>query len=193
MSYHFRNSHGRRPQALKYTVKSADQAISRGAFSDGLSYLQIARPLAVSRAELHVLLEVVNAALRDLSPNGLAETMRRVSMSFQNSNHLSSSGNNTKLQQGYGRLKVELIKTIESYNRGENKSMAVSSGAQPSGEATNDGSKTNSVHFRQVNRTNSNTSNFASMVNRQLSSKLTWQPSYVANKRTQNEKKCCMF
>lgn len=183
LSYHYRNSQGRRALALKYTVKSADQAIARGAFSDGLSYLQMARPLAVSKAELGVLLDVVNAALKDLQPTGLAEKMRRVGVSLQ---QVKTADNQSKHQQGFTRLKLELTKTIESYNRGEsrqtNKNMFDMSNL-------NDASK-NSVYFHNIGRSGST----FSIRNRQTSTKLTWQPSYVSKKKQkESEKTRCMI
>jgi hypothetical protein len=53
--------------AFKYKVKSADQAICHDAFHDGLTFLQAANTIAVSKAEFKVLLAVISAALDDLN------------------------------------------------------------------------------------------------------------------------------
>lgn len=57
-----------RGSAFKYEIKAADQAISRGAFSDGLVFLEAAHKLALTKPELKVLSDVIGRALRDLGP-----------------------------------------------------------------------------------------------------------------------------
>ena len=52
MSYHYKNSLGERQTAFKYTVKAADQAISRGAFALGWAMCHQALPMAQARTEI---------------------------------------------------------------------------------------------------------------------------------------------
>eukprot|EP00595_Chromulina_sp_UTEXLB2642_P002031 CAMPEP_0196762888 /NCGR_PEP_ID=MMETSP1095-20130614/3036_1 /TAXON_ID=96789 ORGANISM="Chromulina nebulosa, Strain UTEXLB2642" /NCGR_SAMPLE_ID=MMETSP1095 /ASSEMBLY_ACC=CAM_ASM_000446 /LENGTH=926 /DNA_ID=CAMNT_0042114981 /DNA_START=2722 /DNA_END=5503 /DNA_ORIENTATION=+ len=73
LSYHFRFSQSRQPEAFKYTVKAADQAISKAGYTDGLSFLQIAKPLAASIEDLKTLVEVVKTAINDLTPQVISE------------------------------------------------------------------------------------------------------------------------
>lgn len=56
--------------AFKYTVKAADQAIYRGAFSDGLNYVQSAAKLEMDANNVKVLIRVINRAIQDLEPKG---------------------------------------------------------------------------------------------------------------------------
>ena len=52
LSYHYKNSLGERQTAFKYTVKAADQAISRGAFALGWAMCHQALPMAQARTEI---------------------------------------------------------------------------------------------------------------------------------------------
>lgn len=73
LSYHYRSCCNilkeKRPTALKYTLKSADQAISRGAYTDALTFLEIAKPHAETHDELKVFIAIVRVAIRDILPN----------------------------------------------------------------------------------------------------------------------------
>jgi hypothetical protein len=67
LSYHYSCSRGHRPLAFKYTLKSADQAISKGAYRNGLALLDNAVKLSrYSKGEIGKLIEVVNRGLRDM-------------------------------------------------------------------------------------------------------------------------------
>lgn len=78
---HYSKSLGNRGLAFMYEIKAADQAISRGAFSDGLSFLEAAQKVAVTKPELKVLNDVIARALRDIGPISNAKisaTVRKV-------------------------------------------------------------------------------------------------------------------
>lgn len=94
LGVHYMKSQGKRALAFKYKVKAADQAISRGAFSDGYSFVETAATLAVTRPELKVLVDVLSRALRDLNPTGQRQQSsigRRMSRSFNISNPFDQS------------------------------------------------------------------------------------------------------
>lgn len=66
LTYHFAKVQGKRSDAFKYAVKSADQAIKRGAMTDGLTSVQNAAKMALTRTEFRVLINVVDRALDEL-------------------------------------------------------------------------------------------------------------------------------
>jgi hypothetical protein len=68
LSYHYLLSEESTDLAFKYTVKAADQAIHRGAFSDGLNYVQTAAKISISADKRSILLRVVDRAIIDLEP-----------------------------------------------------------------------------------------------------------------------------
>ena len=89
LAHHYQHSHGQRALAFKYKVKAADQAISRGAFTDGLRFAHSASKLALTKEELRVLLMVISRALRDINAaQDNSMSVRKVSMSFNASNDM---------------------------------------------------------------------------------------------------------
>jgi len=81
LAQHYLKSVGNRGLAFKYELKAADQAISRGAFSDGLVFMEAATKLAVTKPELKVVSDVIQRALRDIAPISnakIAQSVRRV-------------------------------------------------------------------------------------------------------------------
>ena len=73
MSYHYKNSLGERQTAFKYTVKAADQAISRGAFALGWAMCHQALPMAQARTEIG---EVLRERERERDREGQRERER---------------------------------------------------------------------------------------------------------------------
>ena len=153
MAQHYLHSIGKRALAFKYKVKAADQAISRGAFNDGLQFAQSAAKLAVSKEELRVLLMVISRAVRDISAaNGGTTGARRMSTTFNNlgtsnsnSNAESNFNNNTEVGQRmstYIQLKISTEAALEKLSKGAVKSEEVTPGnknrlvihKQPSGK-----------------------------------------------------------
>jgi hypothetical protein len=81
LGQHYLKSLGNRGLAFKYELKAADQAISRGAFSDGLMFVEAATKLAVTKPELKVISDVISRALRDIAPISnakIAQSVRKV-------------------------------------------------------------------------------------------------------------------
>lgn len=155
---HYTKSIGKRAQAFKYKVKAADQAISRGAFTDGFMFVESAVELAVTRPELRVLLDVINRALRDLNANGATKVPmsfgRRISRSFTVGNPWDQANNRIA---AYLQLKLNVESAVEK--------LTVKSPEKRSelmADARKNGFKT------------------------QHSAQLNWQPSYVASKMSDN-------
>lgn len=67
LALHYRESKNHNSEAFKYQLKAADQAISQGAFKDGLKFAEISLSLAETNAELHLLSEVVSGAILDMN------------------------------------------------------------------------------------------------------------------------------
>lgn len=68
LSHHYILSDTCQSEAFKYTVKSADQAIYRGAFADGLEFVENASKLEATSADLSILVQVIERAIEDLQP-----------------------------------------------------------------------------------------------------------------------------
>jgi len=66
LSYHYKLSLGERAAAFKYSVKAADQAISRGAFAKGLEFCSGALEMAKTCNELDVFSVVISRGYEDL-------------------------------------------------------------------------------------------------------------------------------
>jgi len=152
LSHHYKRSIGKRPLAFKYKVKAADQAICRGAFNDGLMFVDKAARMAVSKSELRVLIAVISRALDDLSPQ-LQKTHGKVRrLSFNRSNAL------TNTIAAYMQLKINAEAALDKVSKSSNISAKISSDAEmPLSPVSN-----------------------RIIVSRQPSAKLNWQPSYVA-------------
>ena len=202
LGFHYARSNRRRAQAFKYKVKAADQAISRGAFNDGLIFAQSASGLGISKAELRVLLEVITSALQDLAPAPtpgivtarLSKGIRRLSKSFGspqvspqvstvNFSAMAAADPNSKLG-AYLQLKSKTELALE-------KMTMVPAGARPMLPGGNvDAQGFGSAKNRML-------------MNREPSARLTWQPSYVASKNKKSfidddsdddgDKKCCVI
>lgn len=108
MGLHYNKSIGNRNQAFKYQLKAADQALSRGAFSDGLIFLETACKLAVSKPELKVTSDVITRALRDIVPPPIMKTA--ASIRRPNNKAFAVIGvNNEQLN-----LKIEAYKALQA-------------------------------------------------------------------------------
>ena len=66
MGYHYRHCTDMRDQAFKYEIKSADQAIGQGAYNDGLEFLKSAMESSAHKYELRLLLELIFIAKEDI-------------------------------------------------------------------------------------------------------------------------------
>eukprot|EP00981_Chlorochromonas_danica_P015276 scaffold11522_cov239-Ochromonas_danica.AAC.3 len=164
LSAHYQKVISKRQAAFKYAVKAADQAVSRGAFGDGLRFAQIASTMAINKAELKVLLLVISRALHDIGPTvSLAQTNRRQSITSSNkSPHrllptgpgagISAAANSRV--SAYLQLKVNTEAALDKISRNVS--------VKPEEAAT--GNKNRLV------------------ISKQPSARLNWQPSYVASK-----------
>lgn len=140
MAQHYLHSIGKRALAFKYKVKAADQAISRGAFNDGLQFAQSAAKLAVSKEELRVLLMVISRAVRDITAanGGLnatnSSTGRRMSSTFNaggTPNNAENNFGNSEVSQRmstYIQLKISTEAALEKLSKGAVKSEEVTPG-----------------------------------------------------------------
>jgi hypothetical protein len=172
LGHHYHKSNLRRTAAFKYKVKSADQAISRGAFSDGLHFTQSAAELAESKAEIVMLLKIISMAVRDLGQmlGGLSQMQPRrnsfiastpnpnLNNTNNNTNNNNNNNNNTHPSSGlkseYLKLKVAMEAKLDKLSKGHVKAEEASPGNK--------------------NRL---------LISRQPSERLTWQPSYLASKQ----------
>jgi hypothetical protein len=175
--------------AFKYRVKAADQAISRGAFSDGFRFTQAAADLAESKPELNMLLKVISMAIRCISKqNSSIGVMpaRRLSGSFvagvaspltaSSNNHSStnnniintnssSNNNNSSNNQGQGHgLRAEYLKLKIAMEAKLEKLLK----GHVKAEEASPGNKNRIV------------------ISKQPSARLTWQPSYLAQNENQD-------
>ena len=166
LSVHYSKSHGKRALAFKYKVKSADQAICRGAFSDGLTFLQASATVAVAKAELRVLIDVINRAINDLqlilSPpsKGSSKKDRKFAKRLADISLCLDESDIIKRIMEYDALKIEVEASL---TRMSHPSMADTVGTANAVSMASQ--KMSSAKFKK-----------------QLSSKLNWQPSYVASK-----------
>jgi class 3 adenylate cyclase len=181
LGHHYQKSNLRRHLAFKYRVKAADQAISRGAFSDGFRFTQAAADLAESKPELNMLLKVISMAIRCISKQNASIGVmpaRRLSGSFvapappltassnnynSTSNSNNNSNNNSTQGQGHGlraeylKLKIAMEAKLEKLSKGHVKA-----------EEASPGNKNRIV------------------ISKQPSARLTWQPSYLAQNENQD-------
>lgn len=157
LANHYKASHGQRQLAFKYKVKAADQAISRGAFNDGLAFVQEAATLAVSKPELKVMVDVISRALRDLAPvntGKLTHAVRRLSRQFNSSQEFDQ---NSRIA-AYLQLKLSLEAQLEKLV-----------GPKPLDKGGPGGPRN------------------PALINKQPSARLNWQPSYVASKQDEDD------
>lgn len=147
LGQHYLKSVGHRNLAFKYELKAADQAISRGAFSDGLVFMEAATKLAVTKPDLKVVSDVINRALRDIAPISNA----KIAQSMRKLNHKSfvsggmMDGANSKIA-AYMKLQTHVQGKLDQFAK--NGPSNVLGGKQDA--------------------------------------RLTWQPSYVASKMSEN-------
>jgi hypothetical protein len=162
LAHHYGHCHGKRPLAFKYRVKAADQAISRGAFSDGLRFAQNASKNAVNKEELKILLMVISRALRDITAtaegggvNGSGGmSVKRLSLSYSNNQDMEQF--HTRVTS-YLKLKMETESALERLSKG---------------------------HITPGEVTPGNRNRL--VIQKQHTVKLTWQPSYVASKMAED-------
>lgn len=149
----------RRALAFKFQVKAADQAISRGAYNDGLVFVNNAVPLAVSKPELKVLLEVINRGLVDITQSVKATQtqFRRLSRSFSPNEQV---GNRIA---SYMNLKLSTEAALEKLTKGSAPSIKEEPGRKSNKSPGPGGAPM--------------------LSNRQPSARLNWQPSYVASRK----------
>jgi hypothetical protein len=162
LSHHYQKNQPKRALAFKYAVKAADQAISRGAFGDGLRFAQIASPLAHSKAELRVLLLVITRALHDIGPTVAFNQMKKGGgrtgsftgpASGKDVASNKASPFNSRVS-AYLQLKITTENALEKLSKGTS--------VKP--EEAQSGNKNRLV------------------IKKQPSARLNWQPSYVASK-----------
>lgn len=164
MLHHYQKSHGKRLLAFKYAVKAADQAISRGAFGDGLRFAQIAAPFALSKAELRVLLLVITRALHDLGPTMGLNQMKKGGNRGGSFSGPSSSKDGSKQSSPVNQMSSRASAYLQLKISTENALEKLSKGASVKPEEAQTGNKNRLV------------------INKQPSARLNWQPSYVASK-----------
>lgn len=66
LARHYRFDPALRRLAFKYSIKSADQAVSVGAYDDGVRFAREAYEKASNKSEFRVLLKVLDAGLEDI-------------------------------------------------------------------------------------------------------------------------------
>lgn len=96
--------------AFKYTVKAADQAIYRGAFSDGLNYVQNAAKLDMDVENIKVLIRVINRAIQDLEPKGFFSAFGKKKVQTASDAVLANAVANEL--EGFKAVKVKLEKQL---------------------------------------------------------------------------------
>lgn len=106
LAYHFRSAGNRREEACKYAVKSADYALSRGAFNDGLVFALAATETSETRSELRVLLQVVEQALVELTERDKEEDVGEVVVLDRNDEVWTYETLRQRLQQQINQLKT---------------------------------------------------------------------------------------
>lgn len=158
LGHHYKKSIGKRHLAFKYHIKAADQAISRGAFNDGLKFVDTASNLAVSKLELRVLIAVVSRALDDLNPQLKISSGKSRRISFNRSKTI------TNTIAAYMQLKINAEAAFGKVSKTASGKNGSNEGGTPLPTATN-----------------------RILVSRQPSAKLTWQPSYVAARNSETE------
>eukprot|EP01034_Spumella_vulgaris_P028572 gene28572-35455_t len=143
--------------AFKFELKAADQALSRGAFSDGLVFTKSSMKLAEELAELQVVVEVIEGAIAEMMNNDAPSKIDSVKpnsptviKSVLNLTSSVSIGVNKTLIE-YQKLKKEAELTI--------------------------------VKRRRADAQSSHTAKMALLKGRSANEGLNWQPSFIASKR----------
>lgn len=180
-----------RDSAFKYELKSADQAIAQGAFTEGLDFARAAYMLAETKAEYSILLDVLVAGLEDLalarSPNP-PQTPRESSWQQPltpttpvtpvtpstpaggrvgaSKRYSISAGSGDKLTRDYQHLKNNVERAITQLQRKKEASLAAAAAAiKANAELTEEERK------RML------------LAHRTPSTQLNWQASYVTRRK----------
>lgn len=209
LGYHYQKSNLRRHLAFKYRVKAADQAISRGAFSDGYRYTQAAADLAESKPELNMLLKVISMAIRCISrQNASIGVMpaRRGSGSFiagvnspiitpnmNNNNNMANNNNVNNMNNNNNNNNILPVGSVVGGGGSTNGNNS-SQGGPAQGlraeylklkiamEAKLEKLSKGHVKAEEASPGNKN----RIVISKQPSARLTWQPSYLAQNENQD-------
>ena len=161
---------GYRSLAFKYLLKAADQAISRGAFSDGLGFIEDAFRFAFIKPELTVLADVLNRALHDIEPiknSKISKNIKKIvnKQSFgiadTNNNTATTATINTNVQ-------TKILAYTDILNKVEIK--------------LNNFAKNAPAKLLTTSNSNSKSNNKGP-----TEARLNWQPSYVASRMNEND------
>lgn len=116
LSYHYSQS-GHRKNAFKYTMKAADQAISKGSYGSGLEMLLRAKNLSRSTDEASIVHRVAERGLQDVVKGAMKRAREpaalRGSFSRQLQTVQNGQTNDAALTLGYRQLKESLEETAE--------------------------------------------------------------------------------
>lgn len=160
---HYDASKERRHLAFKYKTKAADQAISRGAFSDGLHFATSATDLAESKPEITMLLRVINLATTEISSTGPGALGRKNSVLGAASPSVTRKamvlGPRQQMAEKYYILKSKLEEKLKKLSKDFLKT-----------EEASPGNKNRLIISKQPSAT-----------------KLTWQASYVYSKLAKDD------
>ncbi len=160
LGYHYSNSGPEaREMAFKFELKAADQALSRGAFSDGLVFAKASLKLAEQLAELQVVVEVIEGAITEMINNdavrNAAVTKPVSTVGILSVINLTPSITPT----------VAVNKTLIEYQKlKKDVELAV-------------------LKRRRTDDQNSRTMKMALLKGRSANEGLSWQPSFIASKR----------
>ena len=161
LGYHYKRCPDKRALAFKYELKSADQQVGKGAFSDGLVFLKSAIKLAERDVELDVVLEVIARAVEDIKENtGMlapppTSTLQRLQSFYTGTNNSRTNG----FVLRYSALRKFVLSKKELLRKESEKLIA----SEKSVEKKKELLKKARAEKKQGT--------------------LTWQPSYVAGKR----------
>lgn len=160
LGFHYRRSNGNRELAFKYELKAGDQAIERGAYSNGLTFLKNASDYADHRAELKILIEVIQLAIDDMyyikknSPRGGR------GVSFMNIDMEALKEDSERTLPEFSKFKKEVeTKLVEKEKTAPKLTL-----------------------LEQVSYSDERKREL--LRSRGVSTKLTWQPSYVQNRKS---------
>jgi hypothetical protein len=177
LGYHYKRCPEHRALAFKYELKASDQQLAQGAFGDGLAYLRSASKLAAREVELGVVLDVINQALEDIKvdpslvdftvttkSSTANSTLSRIQSFYTGVPVLAattpvvSHNRRTAFTNRYTALKKEVVKKRDKIKKEANKAV------QNEAEAMKKQLLLRRMQEEKV-------------------AKLTWQPSYVAERR----------
>jgi hypothetical protein len=140
--------------AFKFELKAADQALSRGAFSDGLVFTKASMKLATELAELTVLVEVIEGAIAEMMANDASIKVASKPVGLLTAVDLSTATKPTAVN-----------KTIIEYQKlKKDAELAI-------------------VKLRKAEAQDSHAAKIALLKGRSANEGLSWQPSFIASKR----------